>query len=139
MGSAAPPARRRAHCSIQFRGLLVFALDPGHRVDARLQARETCVGLRSKVREHLPIASPDLGENFMDPPKHSTDNLDHLVPQAVEFAAQAPYFPLAVFTATVEIAHGPPTYDTSSWNCSNNPRKFSGGPVVPSLMTGVTV
>jgi hypothetical protein len=114
MDSAAQPARRRAHCSIQFRWLIILALTPGHRVDARPQARETCVGLRLKLREHPPIASFELSENFMDPRKHSTDNLDYLAPQAVEFAAQAPYFPFALFAATVEIAHGPPTYDTSS-------------------------
>ena len=34
--------------SIQFRWLIILALGPGHRVDARPQARETCVGLRSR-------------------------------------------------------------------------------------------
>jgi hypothetical protein len=125
--------------SIQFRWVVIFALGPGRPVDARPQGRETCVGLRSKIGEHLPIASLDLGENFIDPRKHSPDNLDHLAPQAVEFAAQPLYFPLALFIATVEIAHAPPSYPTSSRNCSNKPRKFSGGPLVPSLITGVTV
>jgi hypothetical protein len=47
-------------------------------MDAR--SLEACIGLRLKLREHLPIASFELSENFMDPRKHSTDNLDHLAP-----------------------------------------------------------
>jgi hypothetical protein len=80
-----------------------------------------------------------LARTFIDPRKHFPDNLDHLALQAVEFAAQPLYFLLALFTATVEIAHAPPSYPTSSWNCSNSPRKFSGAPVVPSLMIGAIV
>jgi hypothetical protein len=125
--------------SIQFRWLIIFALGPRRRVDARLQSRETCVGPRLKVREHLLIVRVDLGENFIDPRKHSADNLDHLATQSVELDAQLLYVPLALFTTTVEIAHAPPSYPTSSWNCSKKLRKFSGGPLVPSLMTGVTV
>jgi len=125
--------------SIQFRWLIIFALGPVRRVDARPQARETCIGLRLKVREHLLIVSFDLGENFIDPRKHSAENLDHLATQGVELDAQLLYVPLALFTATVGIAQVPPSYPTSSWNCSNSPRKFSGGPLVPSLITGVMV
>jgi len=141
--------------SIQFRWLIIFALGPVRGVDTRLQARETCVCLRSKVREHLPVASLDLGKTLIGSRKHSRDKLDDLAPQdvelaakpnfddlpaqGVELAAQPLYIPLALFTATVEIGHVPPSYPTSSWNCSNSPRKFSGGPLVPSLIIGVTV
>jgi hypothetical protein len=125
--------------SIQFRWLIIFALGPRRRVDARPQSRKTCVGPRSKVREHLFIVSFDLGENFIDPRKHSADNLDHLAPQGVELDAQLLYVPLALFTTTLEIAHAPPSYPTSSRNCSNKLRRFSGGPLVPSLISGVTV
>jgi hypothetical protein len=121
--------------SIQFRWLIILALGPRRGVDACPQARETCVGLRSKVREHLPIASLDLGENFIDLREHSLDKLNHLG----DLTPQLLYVPLPLFTATVEIAHAPPSYPTSSWNCSNKPRKFSGGPLVPSLIIGVTV
>jgi hypothetical protein len=125
--------------SIQLRWLIIFALGPVRGVDACPQARETCVGLRSKVREHLPIASLNLGENFICSRKHSPGNLDHLALQGVELAAQPLYFPLALFTATLEIGHVPPSYPTSPRNCSNSPCKFSGGPLVPSLIIGVTV
>ena len=114
---------------------MIFALGPGCRVDARPHARKTCVGLRSKISEHLPIASFDLNENFMGSRKHFLDKRDDLG----DLTPQLLYIPLALFTATVEIAHTPPSYSTSSRNCSNKPRKFSGGPLVPSLITGVTV
>jgi hypothetical protein len=125
--------------SIQFRRLIILARRPGRGVDARPQAGETCVGLRLKIGEHLPIVSFQLSKNFIGSRKHSLGNLDHLAPQGVELGAQPLYFPLALFTASVEIAHAPPSYSTSFWNCSNSPRKFSGGPLVPSLITGVTV
>jgi hypothetical protein len=133
-GAAAPPARRRApllvSLSIQFRGLIIFALDPGRRVDARPQARETCVGLRLKVREHLFIVSLDLSENFIGSRKHSPNKLDDLASQGVELAAQPNfddlpgqgvelgaqplYISLTLFIPTIEIAHVPPSYPTSS-------------------------
>src|SRR5262245_42605949 len=92
-----------------------------------------------QIGEHLPIVSFDFDENFIDSRKHSIDNVEHLQPQGVECATQLLYIPLTLFTATVEIAHAPPSYPASSKNCSISPRKFSGGPLVPSLMTGVTV
>jgi hypothetical protein len=100
--------------SIQFRWPIILALGPRRCVDACPQAREACLGLRSKIREHLPIASFDLGENFSNSRKHSADNLVNLAPQGVEFAAQLLYIPLALFTA---IAHALPSYATSSRNC----------------------
>jgi hypothetical protein len=141
--------------SIQFRWLIIFALGSGRSVDGCPQSREACIRLRLQISEHLPIASLDLGKTFIGSRKHSPDKLDDLAPQGVELAAepnfddlpaqgvelgaQPLYFPLALFTASVEIAHAPPSYSTSFWNCSNSPRKFSGGPLVPSLITGVTV
>jgi hypothetical protein len=120
-----------------------------------LQSREACIRLRPQISEHLPIASFDLGKTFIGSRKHSPNKLDDLAPQGVELAAQPNfddlpaqgvelaaqplYIPLALFTATVEIAHAPPSYPTSFKNCSNSPRKFSGGPLVPSLIIGVTV
>ena len=62
-----------------------------------------------KIREHLPIASFELGENFIDARKHSPDNLDRFAPQGVEFAPQLLYISLAFFTATGEIVHASPT------------------------------
>jgi hypothetical protein len=121
--------------SIQFGWVIIFALGPGHGVDACPQARESCVGLRSKVREYLPIGSLDLDKNFIDLRKHSLDEPNHLG----DLTPQLLYVPLALFTAIVEIAHAPPNYPASSRNCSNSSRKFSGGPLVPSLMTGETV
>ena len=56
------------------------------------------------------------------------DNLNHLASQGVEFAAQLHHISLTLFTATIEVAHGPPSYATSCRNCSNSPRKFSSGP-----------
>jgi hypothetical protein len=105
----------------------------------RPQAREARLGLRSKSREHLPIGSIELGKNFIDSRKHSPDNLDGFAPKGVEFDLQLPYIPLALFTATIEIAHTPPSYPASYRNCSNSPRKFNGGPLLPSLMIGTTV
>jgi hypothetical protein len=75
MVSAATPARHRAHCSIQFPWLIIFALGSGRGVYAFPQARETCVGLHLKVREHLPIASFDLGKTFIGSHKHCPDKL----------------------------------------------------------------
>jgi len=60
--------------------------------------------------EHLPIGRFDCNENFIDSRKHSLDDVDHLEPQGVEFAAQLLYVPLALFTPTVDIAHASPTY-----------------------------
>jgi len=69
--------------------------------------------LRLQIREHLPIVRFDLNENVIDSRKHSLDNVDHIEPQGVGFAAQLLYIPLALFTAPAEIAHVPPTYPTS--------------------------
>jgi hypothetical protein len=104
------------HCSpsIQFRWLIIFAPGPGRGIDARPQAGETCVGLRLKIGEHPLIVSVEPSENFIGSRKHSHDNLDGLAPQGVDLAAQPLYFPLAIFTATIEIAHAPPSYPTSS-------------------------
>jgi hypothetical protein len=71
----------------------------------------------------------DLGENFIDARKHAPDNLDHLAPQDVEFAAQPLDVALAPFTA----------HRTSSRNCSNSARNSNGGPQEPSDSTGVAV
>jgi hypothetical protein len=86
--------------SIQFRRLIILALGPGGCADACPQAREACLGLRSKFREHLPIASIDLGKNFIDSRKHSVDNLDRLLRKASSSIVTALYIPLAFFTAT---------------------------------------
>ena len=116
--------------SIQFGWLIVFALRERQRqsVDTRLQAGKAPVRLRLQIREHapivrcecnenvidfsehLPIGRFDCNENFIDSRKHSLDNVDHLEPQGVEFAAQLLYVPLALFTPTVDIAHASPTY-----------------------------
>ena len=127
--------------SIQFRRLIVLALSERQRqsFDTRLQAGKARLRLRLQISEHLPIGRFDCNDNFIDSRKHSHDKVDYLEPEGVEFAAQLLYIPLALFTATVEIAHAPPSYPTSFKNCSNSPRKFSGGPLVPSLMIGVTV
>jgi hypothetical protein len=90
-------------------------------------------------RDHLPIGSIELGKNFIDARKHSPDNLDGFAPKGVEFDLQLLYVPLAFFTATIEIAHAPPNYPVSIRNCSNSPRKFNGGPLLPLLMIGTTV
>ena len=74
--------------SIQFRWLIILALGPETCADACPQAREAFLGLRSKVREHLPIASIDLGKNFIDSRKHSLNNLDRFAPKSVEFDPQ---------------------------------------------------
>jgi hypothetical protein len=129
-GFGSSPARRRAHCSIQFRWLIIFALGSGRGVYACPQARKTCVGLHLKVREHLPIASFDLGKTFIGSRKHCPDKLDDLAPQGIELAAepnfddlpaqgvelgaQPLYIPLALFIPTIEIAHAAPSYPTSS-------------------------
>jgi hypothetical protein len=126
------PRRRRlalGQPSVQFRWLVVLAVSPGRCVDTRLQARKAGVGLRSKIRKHLVVASFDLGENFIDARKHAPDNLGHLAPQDVEFAAQPLDISLALFTA----------HRTSSQNCSNSARKSNGGPQEPSDSTGVAV
>src|SRR6516165_3690437 len=115
--------------SVQFRWLVVLAVSPGRCVDARLQARKAGVGLRSKIRKHLAVASFDRGENFIDARKHAPDNLDHLAPQNVEFAAQPLDVALAPFTA----------HRTSSQNCSNSARNSNAGPQEPSDSTGVAV
>jgi hypothetical protein len=115
--------------SVQFRWLIVLAVSSGRCVDARLQARKAGVGLRSKIRKHLAVASFDLGENFIDARKHAPDNLDHLAPQNVEFAAQPLDVALAPFTA----------HRTSSQNCSNSARNSNDGPQEPSDSTGVAV
>jgi hypothetical protein len=98
--------------SIQFRRLIGFVLRERQRqsVDTRLKARKAPVRLGLQIREHLPIVSFDPNENFIDSRKHSLDNVDHLAPPRVEFAAQLLYIPLALFTATVEIAHASPSY-----------------------------
>jgi hypothetical protein len=128
-----------AHCSIQFRWVIILALGSRGSVDGCPQSREACIRLRLQISEHLPITDFDFAKNFaknfIDSREHSFDKLNHLG----DLTPQLPYVPLALFTATVEIGHPPPSYPTSSWNCSNSPRKFSGGPLVPSLMTGVTV
>src|SRR5215831_3182496 len=115
--------------SVQFRWLVVLAVSPGRCVEARLQARKAGVGLRSKIRKYLAVASFDLGENFIDAREHAPDNLDHLAPQDVEFAAQPLDVALAPFTA----------HRTSSQNCSNSARNSNGGPQEPSDSTGVAV
>jgi hypothetical protein len=97
--------------------------------EARLQARKAGVGLRSEIRKHLAVASFDRGENFIDAGKHAPDNLDHLAPQNVEFAAQPLDVTLAPFTA----------HRTSSQNCSNSACNSNGGPQEPSDSTGVAV
>jgi hypothetical protein len=118
-----------------------------------LQSREACIRLRLQISEHLPIASFDFAKNVIGSRKHSRDKLDDLAPQGVELAAepnfddhpaqgvelaaQPLYISLTLFIPTIEIGHV--SYPTSSWNCSKSPRKFSGGPLVPSLITGVTV
>jgi hypothetical protein len=89
--------------SIQIRWLIILALGSGGCVDACPQAREAFLGLRSKVREHLPIASFDVGENFIDPRKNSPHNLDHLAPQGVDFDPQLLYIPRALLAATIKI------------------------------------
>src|SRR5215471_1881142 len=133
--SARAPGVPRRRClalgqpSVQFRWLVVLAVSPGRRVEARLQARKAGVGLRSKIRKHLAVASFDRGENFIDAGKHAPDNLDHLAPQNVEFAAQPLDVALAPFTA----------HRTSSQNCSNSARNSNGGPQEPSDSTGVAV
>ena len=71
----------------------------------------------------------DRGENFIDAGKHAPNNLDHLAPQNVEFAAQPLDVALAPFTA----------HRTSSQNCSNSARNSNGGPQEPSDSTGVAV
>jgi hypothetical protein len=115
--------------SVQFRWLIVLAVSPGRCVDARLQARKAGIGLRSKIHKYLAVASFDLGENFIDARKHAPDNLDHLAPQNVEFAAQPLDVALAPFTA----------HRTSSQNCSNSARNSNDGPQEPSDSTGVAV
>ena len=61
----------------------------------------------------------------------------HLASQGVKLAPQLLYCSLTFFKATGEIAH---THrPVSCTNCSNRPRKFRGEPLLPSLMTGVTV
>jgi hypothetical protein len=82
-----------------------------------LQARKARVCLRPQISEHLPMTGFDFDENFTDSRKDSPDNLDHRAPQGVELDPQLLYIPLALFAATVEIAHRPPSYDTSSENC----------------------
>jgi hypothetical protein len=122
--------------SIQFRWLIVLALrERRQSVDTRLQAGKAPVRLRLQIREHLPIGRFDCNENFIDSRKHSPNKLHHLG----DLTPQLFYVPLTLFTTTVEIAHAPPSYPTSFKNCSNSPRKFSGGPLVPSLITGVMV
>src|SRR5262245_2057015 len=115
--------------SVQFRWLIVLAVSSGRCVDGRLQARKAGVGLRSKTRKHLAVASFARGENFIDARKHAPDNLDHLAPQDVEFAAQPLDVAFAPFTA----------HRTSSQNCSNSARNSNGGPEEPSDSTGVAV
>jgi hypothetical protein len=68
------------------------------------QAREACLGLRSKSREHLLIAAIDFGENFIDSRKRFPNNFGHLAPQGISSICNC-YIPLAFFTATIEIAH----------------------------------
>src|SRR6516225_6086605 len=133
------PRRRRLALGqplVQFRWLVVLAVSSERCLDARLQARKAGVGLRLKIRKHLAVASFDRGENFIDvgenvidARKHAPDNLDHLEPQDVEFAAQLLDVALALFTA----------HRTSSQNCSNSARKSNGGPQEPSNSTGVAV
>src|SRR6516165_2590139 len=126
------PRRRRlalGQPSVQFRWLVVLAVSSERCVDARLQARKAGVGLCLKIRKHLAVASFDRGENFIDARKHAPDNLDHLAPQDVEFAAQPLDVALAPFTA----------HRTSSQNCSNSARNSNGGPQEPSDSTGVAV
>ena len=98
---------------------------------ARRLARPSSVCAR-RAANICPIASIDLAENFIDSRKRSVDNLGHLAPQGIEFDSQLLYIPLAFFAATIEIAHAPPRYPSSTKNCSNSPRKFNGGPLVPS-------
>lgn len=124
--------------SIQFRWLITLAFGPRGRINACSQAREARLSLRSKSREHLPIGSIELGKNFIDARKHSPDNFDGFAPKGVEFEPQLHYIPLAFFTATIEIVHAPPNYPVSIRNCSNSPRKFNGGPLLPLLMIGTT-
>jgi hypothetical protein len=98
--------------SIQFRGLVVLALRERQwqSVNTRLQPREACIRLRLQISEHLPITDFDFAKNFIDLRERSLDKLNHfgdLTPQLL-------YIPLALFTATVEIAHAPPSYPTSS-------------------------
>jgi hypothetical protein len=115
-----------------------------------LQSREACIRLRLQSSEHPLITDFDFAKNFIDLREHShfdfakslidlreysLDKVNHLGDRTPQLL----YVALALFTATVEIGHVPPSYPTSSWNCSNNSRKFSGGPLVPSLITGVTV
>src|SRR6516225_11408997 len=90
LGTGSQRATRLAlgQLSVQFRWLVVLAVSSERCLDARLQARKAGVGLRSKIRKHLAVASFDRGENFIDAGKHAPDNLDHLAPQNVEFAAQ---------------------------------------------------
>ena len=63
------------------------------------------LGLRSKSGEHLLIGDIELGKRFFNSRNHSSDNLNHVVPQGVEFEPQLFYIPIALFTATIGIAH----------------------------------
>ena len=80
---------------------------------ARRLARPSSVCAR-RAANICPIASIDLAENFIDSRKHSVDNLGHLAPQGIEFDSQLLYIPLAFFAATIEIAHAPPRYPSST-------------------------
>jgi hypothetical protein len=135
-GSADRSARRRApllvSSSIQFRWLIILALGSRRSVEACPQSREACVRLGLQISEHLPIRGFDFSENFIDLCKHFQNERNHFT----DLTPQLLYVPARTF---VEIAHAAPSYPTSSWNCSNSPRKFNGGPLVPSLMIGVTV
>jgi hypothetical protein len=96
--------------SIQFRWLIILAAGPGRSVDGCPQSREACIRLRLQISEHLPITDFDFAKNFIDLRERSLDKLNHfgdLTPQLL-------YIPLALFTATVEIGHAPPSYPTSS-------------------------
>ena len=88
--------------SIQFRWLIILALGSRRSVDGCPQSREACIRLR-----------PQIAKNFIDLREHSFDKLNDLG----DCTPQLLYIPLALFAATVEIAHGPPSYPTSSWNC----------------------
>jgi hypothetical protein len=59
-------------------------------------------------------------------------SVGHLISQSIKLA-QPLNVTLAHFATTIEIAHAL----VSLKNCSNNPRRSSAGPMLPSLMTGI--
>jgi hypothetical protein len=75
-------------------------LCPGGCADACPQACEAFLGLRLKSREHLLIASIDLGENFIDSRKCSPTTSIVSLRKASSSIATVLYIPLEFFTAT---------------------------------------